>query len=486
MDYSLSLQLAAPEILLSLASLILLLIAAWGKRSASQITSILTVLALAAASFITVQILCGGTQGEAFYGQYIADSFSSFTKLLIFGSAAPVILMAGGFFDRNSHGGVSAMRPEFPILVLFASIGMGLMVSANDFLTLYIGLELNSLAAYVLASFQRNDERSAEAGLKYFVLGALASGILLFGMSIIYGFTGGTGFEHVANSFKGGVGIGALFGIIFVFAGLAFKISAVPFHMWTPDVYEGAPTPVTAFFATAPKVAAIALLMRVTLSAFGGQLEIWQQIVTFIALASIIVGAAGAIGQKNIKRLLAYSSINNVGFILVGLAAGTQMGAAAMLTYLAIYVIMTLGSFAAIMELRNAQGEQVEDIASIAGLSSRRPGLALALAIFMFSLAGIPPLFGFWGKFVVFYAAVDAGLIILAALAIAASVIGAFYYLKIVKIMYFDDDAGVIMERSSLINVVIMALCALLVSPIGYLFTKFLDGLANLAARALF
>jgi NADH-quinone oxidoreductase subunit N len=363
---------------------------------------------------------------------------------------------------------------------------MCIMVSARDMITLYVGLELNSLAAYVLASFLRTDDRSAEAGLKYFVLGALASGILLFGMSLVYGFSGTTSFEGIRIALDGPMATGALFGVIFVLAGLAFKISAVPFHMWTPDVYEGAPTPVTAFFASAPKVAAIALTARVTLDAFGNQADAWRQIVIFASLASIVVGALGAIGQSNIKRLLAYSSINNVGFILVGLAAGTQAGASAMLVYLAIYVAMTVGSFAAVLMLKDENGEQVEAIADLAGLSRTRPGLAWAMMGLMLSLAGIPPLFGFWGKFVVFRAAVDAGFAPLATLGMAASVIGAFYYIKVVKIMFFDEPVDVVKGKSERSLAALLVISTVVISPLGYILTLWLGGLADKAAAALF
>ena len=479
-----ALRIVAPEELLSVAGLILLLVAAWAGDKASRTISILCVAVLAGASAMVIPALNSGAMGpdtSAFFGQYRADAFAAFAKLLIYLSAAVALIVAPPFFDR-----FRAMRAEYPLLILFAALGMGMMVSATDLITLYIGLELNSLAAYVLASFLRADGRSAEAGLKYFVLGALASGILLYGMSLTYGFTGTTNFAGIHAALAHGVGTGALFGIVFMLAGLAFKISAAPFHMWTPDVYEGAPTPVTTFFATAPKVAAMALTMRVAFAAFGGQVAVWQQIVTFAALLSIVVGALGAIGQTNIKRLMAYSSINNVGFILIGLAAATQAGAAAMLVYLAIYVAMTVGGFVAVLLMRDADGEPVEDIAALAGLSSTRPGLALALAMVMFSLAGIPPLFGFWGKFVVFQAAVAAHLVPLAAVGIAASVIGAFYYIKIVKIMYFDEPAGRTTGKGDASHSVILAASALAISPLGYLATRWLGALAAGAAASLF
>ncbi|GGN48450.1 NADH-quinone oxidoreductase subunit N [Novosphingobium indicum] len=484
MDWSQSLRLIAPEETLSIAGLVLLLVAAWGGDKASRLISILAVAALVAASALVAPALCGGAMGpdtSAFFGQFYADAFASYAKILIYISAAATLVIAPAFFERYN-----AMRAEFPVLVIFAALGMGIMVSAGDLITLYIGLEMNSLAAYVLAAFLRTDGRSAEAGLKYFVLGALASGILLFGMSLIYGFTGTTAFSGINAVLADGLSNGALFGIVFMLAGLAFKISAVPFHMWTPDVYEGAPTPVTTFFATAPKVAALGLTMRVMLDAFGDQAAAWQQIILFIALASIVVGALGAIGQSNIKRLMAYSSINNVGFILVGLAVATPQGASAMLFYLAIYVAMSLGGFVAILMLKDEKGDYVEDIPSLAGLSRTRPGLALGLAMIMFSLAGIPPLFGFWGKFLVFKAAVDGGMIALAALGFAASVIGAFYYLKVVKIIYFDEPADVVKGESDVWHKLILVISCVVISPLGFLLTKWLGGLTDTAATALF
>ncbi len=484
MDFASSLGLVAPEVTLSVAGLVLLLAAAWMGDKAARTISILSVAALTAAAALVAPALCSGAMGAdtvAFLGQYRADAFASFAKLLIYGAAGASLMIAPTFFDR-----FNAMRAEYPVLILFSAVGIGMMVSAGDLVALYIGLELSSLSAYVLAAFLRADDRSAEAGLKYFVLGGLASGILLFGMSLTYGFTGTTGYEGIRAALDGDAAMGAIFGIVFMLAGLAFKISAVPFHMWTPDVYEGAPTPVTTFFATAPKVAALALTMRVALEAFGTQAGAWQQIIIFAALASIVVGALGAIGQGNIKRLLAYSSINNVGFMLIGLAAATQAGASAMLVYLAIYVAMSLGGFVAVLMLKREDGEPVEAIADIAGLSRTKPALAAALAMIMFSLAGIPPLFGFWGKFVVFQAAVEADMIVLAAIGIAASVIGAFYYIKIVKIMYFDEPADVAKGKSDWAHHAILWITALFISPLGYLLTKCLGEYADKAAAALF
>ena len=484
MELSRSLMLLAPELLLAVTGLVLLLAAAWGGDKAARGISIAAVTALAAAGFLTAPALCGGLAGpdvEAFFGQFRADAFASYAKLLIYAAAGAALIVAPAFF---SH--LRAMKSEYPVLVVFATLGMSIMVSAGDLMTLYIGLEMNSLAAYVLAAFLTKDDRSGEAGLKYFVLGALASGILLFGMSLVYGFAGTTSFAGIQAAFAGEMATGAIFGVVFVLAGLAFKISAVPFHMWTPDVYEGAPTPVTTFFATAPKVAALTLTMRIALDAFGSQAAVWQQIVIFVALASIVVGALGAIGQDNIKRLLAYSSINNVGFMLIGLAAATPSGASAMLVYLFIYVAMSVGSFVAVLMLRDAEGNHVERIADLSGLSQHRKVLSACIAMLMFSLAGIPPLFGFWGKFVVFQAAVEADMIALAAIGIAASVIGAFYYIKIVKIMYFDQPAEVVTGKSDWAHQALLALSALLISPLGYLLTPLLGDLAEAAASALF
>jgi NADH-quinone oxidoreductase subunit N len=483
MDMGTSLYFTRPELILSLSGLAFLLVAAWRKDS-GRILSILSVAALFAAGAYLVSFLIDPAYAkgsDVFSGLYRMDAFGSFTKLLIYFAAAISLMIAPRYLEK-----ADAMRAEYPVLILYAVVGMGLMVSATDLITLYIGLELNSLAAYVLASFVRSDDRSAEAGLKYFVLGALASGILLYGMSLIYGFTGSTSFDAIGTALTGKIGIGALFGVVFMLAGLAFKISAAPFHMWTPDVYEGAPTPVTAFFASAPKVAASALLIRVVIEAFGNQVFAWQQIIMVVSLMSIIIGALGAIGQQNLKRLLAYSSINNIGFVLIGLAAGTQQGVAAMLVYLAIYVVMTLGSFICIMQLHDRNGNLLENIADVAGLSKTRPGLAAALAVFMFSLAGIPPLFGFWGKLAVFNAAVAAGLLPLAIIGIAASVIGAFYYIKIVKLMYFDESTDLIVADGDKTLSITGGVLALAVSPLGYFAIPFLTVITAKAAQALF
>ncbi len=482
MDYTANLVMTLPEIVLSLGALALMLVAAWGGQAASRAISWAAVAVLIGAAIALIGPASNG--GAAFYGLYKADAFAAFCKVLIYGAAAVAIIIAPRFFD--STGGDN-LRPEYPVLILLSAIGMGMMVSAGDLLTLYVGLELQSLAAYVLASFMRQDARSAEAGLKYFVLGALASGILLYGMSLVYGFSGTTLFSSIATAYVDGHSKGLTFGLVFVFAGLAFKMSAVPFHMWTPDVYEGAPTPVTAFFGSAPKVAAIALTVRVAVEAMGPAVLEWRQIVIFASLASIVLGAAGAIGQTNIKRLLAYSSINNVGFALVGLAAGSTEGVAAVLVYLSIYVVMTLGSFLIVLQMRGLDGQPVETLDSLAGLSRTQPRLALALAIMMFSLAGIPPLFGFYAKFAVFWAAVQAGLFAFAAIGIAASVIGAYYYLRVVKTMYFDepDGAGFAPMQSRIEGGLIFASAAFL-SPLGYLAIPAMGVWSMAAAKVLF
>ncbi|MGZ8997996.1 MAG: NADH-quinone oxidoreductase subunit NuoN [Allosphingosinicella sp.] len=480
-----SLFLTLPELVLSGAALALLMVVAFGGDRTARLVTWLAILALIGAAFAIPGIADAG--GSAFDGLFAGDSFSAFAKVLIYGAAAVSLVAAAGWFGRDGD-----YRAEYPVLILLSSVGMGMMVSATDLLTLYVGLELQSLAAYVLASFQRRDNRSAEAGLKYFVLGALASGILLYGISLLYGFTGSTQFGDIAQAIGSqkaatdGLSHGTLFGIVFVLAGIAFKVSAVPFHMWTPDVYEGAPTPVTAFFASAPKVAAMALLTRVAIEALGPALFEWRQIIIFMALASTVLGGVAAIGQRNIKRLLAYSSINNVGFALIGLAAGTREGVASVLFYMAVYVVMTLGSFLVVLRMRDEEGRPVESIASLSGLSRTRPWLAFAMMFFMFSLAGIPPLLGFWPKFIVFQAAVQADLAWLAALGIAASVISAFYYLMIIKIMYFDEPAPAFRRERDLPETVILVAATLVVSPFGLFLIGPLGRFSANAASSLF
>jgi NADH-quinone oxidoreductase subunit N len=470
--------LIAPELVLTVGGLVLLMIAAFaGDRQAALVNALAAVVL--AGAIIAVASLTG-VRDSAFFGTVRVDAFGSFAKYLIYGAAIVALLMAPRFFAAQGY------RAEYPVLIVFAAMGMGIMVSAHDLLGLYIGLELNSLAAYVLASFMRTDARSSEAGLKYFVLGALASGMLLYGLSLLYGFSGTLAYRGIALAFLDVSNIGLLLGLVFTLVGIAFKISAVPFHMWTPDVYEGAPTPVTAFFASAPKVAAMAMLVRLCVEAMPGAESAWQQVITFMAIASMLLGAVGAIGQRNIKRLLAYSSIANVGFILIGLAAGSIQGVSAVLFYLVVYVVMTLGSFLAVLQLRTADGEMVEDMAALSGLWKTRPGLAAAIAIFMFSLAGIPPLFGFWPKLLVFQAAISAGLVPLVVIGAIASAISAFYYLRVIKVMMFDPPSDVMFPvHGGVAERGLIAVSAGYVSVVGFIAIAPLSAVTSAAAGSL-
>ncbi|MGI8611130.1 MAG: NADH-quinone oxidoreductase subunit NuoN [Sphingomicrobium sp.] len=470
-----------PELILTAGAIVLMMVAAFAGRSGSGLTSWASVALLLAATVALIG--APSNAGPLFGGLIVADAFGSFGKAIIFLSSAVAIIAAHGWFERGTEH-----SPEYSVLILFSAVGGAVMVSATNLITLYMGLELLSLASYVLASYRRGDERSAEAGLKYFVLGALASGILLYGISLLYGFTGTMTFPDLAAAFArdGAPSLGLLFGLVFLLAGIAFKISAVPFHMWTPDVYEGAPTPVTAFFASAPKVAAVLLATRVCLDAREPATDAGRQIVIFAALASIFLGAVAAWGQTNIKRLLAYSSINNVGFALIGLAAGGPKGAASVLFYMAVYVVMTLGAFLCVLRMRTKDGEPTERIDDLAGLSQARPGFAAAMAVFMFSLAGIPPLFGFWPKLLVFNAAVDEGLIALAVAGIVGTVVGAYYYLRIVKIMYFDEAPSPLARTRAPLERAMILIAALIVSPLGYLLIGPLGDAADRAAGSIF
>ncbi|MBP0582985.1 NADH-quinone oxidoreductase subunit NuoN [Labrys sp. LIt4] len=422
---------ALPEIVLVLGAIALLMIGVFSAPRGYGLVTTLSVVLLA----VVVVLVAMSTDGKAFNGSFSVDAFARFTKILVLIGSGTAIVMSSDFL--RSRG---IEKFEYPVMILLATTGMMMMLSANDLIALYIGLELQSLALYVIASIHRDDLKSTEAGLKYFVLGALSSGMLLYGASLIYGFAGTVSFTGIATAVQGHVGLGLVFGIVFLLAGLAFKISAVPFHMWTPDVYEGAPTPVTTLFAGAPKIAAMGLLVRVIITSFPAALAQWQQIVVFIAIASMALGSFAAIGQSNIKRLMAYSSIGHMGFALVGLAAGTSEGVQGVLIYLALYLAMTIGTFAVILSMKR-KGAYVENVSDLAGLSSTQPIMAYALAALMFSLAGIPPLSGFWAKWYVFVAAVHQGLWPLAILGVLSSVVGAFYYLRIIKVMFFDEPA---------------------------------------------
>lgn len=423
-----------PELILAVGALVLLMIGAFGGERATPLVTTLAVLLIAVAGLV---LLFKAEDGVTFGGAFVLDPFARFMKVLALIGSGFAIVMSVNYVKRERIA-----RFEYPVLILLATLGMLMMISANDLIAVYLGLELQSLALYVVAASNRDSVKSTEAGMKYFVLGALSSGMLLYGMSLIYGFTGHTQFQAIATTLSHGpIAIGVVFGLVFVIAGVAFKVSAVPFHMWTPDVYEGAPTPVTAFFAAAPKAAAMALFVRVLFGSLGPAAADWQQVVTFIAVASMILGAFAAIGQRNIKRLMAYSSIGHMGFALVGLAAGNQAGVQGIVLYMAIYIAMTLGAFAVILFMRR-KGQMVEEISDLAGLSRSHPVIAFIFAMILFSLAGIPPLAGFFAKWYVFLAAIEAQLYGLAVIGVLSSVVGAFYYLRIIKIMYFDEPAG--------------------------------------------
>jgi NADH-quinone oxidoreductase subunit N len=428
--------LALPEMVLAAGAMALLILGVSRGEGSIRLVSWLSIGVLILIFLLTA--LGGGERRVGFYGMFVTDAFAVFMKALVLIGSAVTIVMG---MRHNEEQGIA--RFEFPVLVLLATTGMMVMVSANDLITLYVGLELQNLALYVVASFNRESVRSSEAGLKYFVLGALSSGMLLYGASLIYGFAGTTAFDDIAKLLTGSARIetGILIGLVFVVVGLAFKVSAVPFHMWTPDVYEGAPTPVSAFFAVAPKLAALALFIRFMIAPFGPLIAEWRQVIVFLSIASMLLGAVAAIAQQNIKRLMAYSSIGHVGYALIGLAAGTADGIRGVLVYLAIYLFMTIGSWAVILCMCR-RGRMLEGISDLGGLSQSQPGLALALAIFMFALSGIPPTAGFFAKFYVFLAAVNAQLTGLAVIGVVTSVISAFYYLRVVKVMYFDEPVG--------------------------------------------
>ncbi len=469
---------ALPEIVLVVGAMALLMLGVFrGDRSAVLVNWLAIVLLIA-----TGVIIAGLPEGTltAFGDSFVLDPFARFLKQWALTGSAVAILMSFDYFGRDRK-----LKFEYPVLILLSTAGMLMLISASDLIALYLGLELMSLALYVVAAFDRDNVRASEAGLKYFVLGALSSGMLLYGASLIYGFTGTVSFAGIAKATtgQGGLGLGLIFGLVFLFAGFCFKVSAVPFHMWTPDVYEGAPTPITAFFAAAPKVAGIAMFVRTAVVAFPEIVPQWQQIVVFVAIASMLLGAFAAIGQRNIKRLMAYSSIGHMGFALIGLAAGTAEGVQGVLVYMAIYVAMTLGAFACILSMRR-DGEMVEDIYDLAGLARTKPAMAFFLAMLLFSLAGIPPLAGFFAKFYVFLAAIQAGLFTLAVIGVLASVVGAYYYLLIVKIMYFDEPAKSF-ERMPLELKVVLAVTGLF-NLLYFVYPGPLVDAARVAAKSLF
>ncbi len=468
--------LALPEVVLACCGMAILVLGVLMKRDSFQLCSMITVGAFLLAAMLVV----AGAPGIGFHGQFTSDSFSGFVKLLVLVASAFGVIAS---FDYNAHANLR--RFEFPVLILFATVGMMLMASASNLMTLYVGLELQSLSIYVLAAFARDELRSSEAGLKYFVLGSLASGLLLYGISLVYGFSGSMQFDRLAAALSdpATASPGLIVGIVFVVAGLAFKVSAVPFHMWTPDVYEGAPTPVTLLMGTAPKVAAMALLVRAMATPFGHLLVHWQQLIVLVSIASMILGSLAAIGQTNIKRLMAYSSIGHMGYVLIGLAAGTPVGIRGVLIYLVTYVFMNAGTFACILAMRR-KGVALEKISDLSGLGKTDPVLAMWLAVFMFSMAGIPPFSGFWGKYFIFTAAVQSGLWALAVIGVLTSVIGAFYYIRIIKVMYFDAAAESFDARPASLSV--LAGVSGLFTTLFFVFPAPIVGAAEAAAKVLF
>jgi NADH-quinone oxidoreductase subunit N len=468
---------ALPELVLACCGMAILLIGVLQRgRDTFHLASMLTL----GAFLITILLVIAGVAGFGYRGQFVSDAYSLFVKVLVLIAAGLAVI---GSLDYNEHENLR--RFEFPVLLLFATVGMMVMVSASNLMTLYLGLELQSLSIYVLAAFARDQLRSSEAGLKYFVLGALASGLLLYGISLVYGFTGSMQFDRLATALAdpAQVSPGLIVGIVFIIVGLAFKISAVPFHMWAPDVYEGAPTPVTLLMGTAPKVAAMALLVRTMASPFGHLLQQWQQLIVLISIVSMLLGAFAAIGQRNIKRLMAYSSIGHVGYILIGLAAGNPVGVRGVLIYLVTYVFTNAGAFACILAMRR-RGAMLEQIADLGGLGRRDPALALWLTVFMFSMAGIPPFSGFWGKYFIFTAAVQSGLWALAVIGVLTSVVGAYYYIRIIKVMYFDAPEEAFDPRPASLSM--LAAATGLFTALFFLFPAPIVGAANAAARALF
>jgi NADH-quinone oxidoreductase subunit N len=459
-----------PEIILAVGAMALLMFGVFRKESqpgADYACGWLSIILLViAAGFV---LNAGEGRQVLFDGAFVTDAFSRFAKILVLAGAALVLVMS-----LDSLARAKLLTPEFCVLVLLAVTGMLLMVSAGNLIALFLGLELQSLALYVIAAIDRGQLRSSEAGLKYFVLGSLSSGMLLYGASLIYGFTGSIDFTVIAGVAQGQTtaqNVGLIVGLVFLLVGLAFKIGAVPFHMWTPDVYQGAPTPVTAFFAAAPKLAAMALLVRTLLVGFPGVAQQWQQIIVFLSIASMLLGAFAAIGQTNIKRLMAYSSIGHVGYALIGLAANSPEGTQSVLVYLSIYLVMTVGAFACILSMRTADGP-VEDISSLSGLANTNLSMAFVLAMLLFSMAGIPPLPGFFAKLYVFGAAIKADLVTLAVIGVLSSVVGAYYYLRVIKIMFFDEAATRFLPVDGTTNVVMLAsgafiiLFALLPAPL--------------------
>ena len=465
-----------PELLLACGAMLMLMAGViFGERSAASVNGWCVIILFVVGGAV---LWVPAGPHTMFGGSFLIDDYARFLKLLALVGSGGSLLLSLDYLTIEKQ-----QKFEYGALFLLATLGMLMLISASDLIALYLGLEMMSLPLYVIAASNRENLKSTEAGLKYFVLGALSSGMLLYGASLIYGFTGTVSFAAIAKATQGGASIGLIFGLVFLFVGFCFKISAVPFHMWTPDVYEGAPTPVTAFFAAAPKVAGIAIFARATVVAFPGITHEWQQIVVFVSIASMALGAFAAIGQRNIKRLMAYSSIGHMGFALVGLAAGTPEGVQGVLVYMSIYVAMTLGTFAVILSMRR-DGKLVENISDLAGLARTHPTMAFFLGVLLFSLAGIPPLAGFFAKFYVFLAAIKAGLFTLAVIGVVTSVIGAYYYLAIVKIMYFDEPAQGF-ERMPMLLRLVLGVSGL-ANILFFAYPAPLLGAATVAAKSLF
>ena len=479
---------ALPEIFVAGVSMALLMLGVFQKVGdsaqeikTSRLISRLGIVTLVLA-IVLVAAVAGGTM-VTFGGMFVSDPFAIFFKVLILMASILTLVISQDYMEKQ---GIS--RFEYVILIIFATLGMMLMVSANNLLSLYLGLEMQSLSLYVVASFNRDDERSTESGLKYFVLGAVASGMLLYGISLVYGFSGTTDFKTLGALFADGqeslASIGLIIGIVFILSGLSFKVSAVPFHMWTPDVYEGAPTPVTAFFSVAPKIAAIALFTRVMIGPFGDLVQHWQQIIILISIASMLVGAFAAINQTNIKRMLAYSSIGHVGYALTGLVVANEAGVRGIMIYMAIYLFMNIGAFACILTMRRSE-KMVENISDLSGMSKSHPMVAMALAIFMFSMAGIPPLAGFFSKLYIFLAVIETKFYSLALIAVLSSVVSAFYYLRIVKVIYFDEQSDTLDKPINPALGFVIAGCAVIIVLFFALPNVVVDS-ASIAAFTLF
>ncbi|MFB2532545.1 NADH-quinone oxidoreductase subunit NuoN [Paracoccus sp. p4-l81] len=475
---NLDLAIVFPELVLAIFAMVALMVGSYfGKdRLAMPILWASVAMLVVMAAW---DVLNGQGARTGFHGMFVDDPFARFAKITVLLGAAAVLAMSADHLVRRGM-----MRFEYPILIVLAVVGMMMMVSAGDLMALYMGLELQSLALYVVAALRRDSARSSEAGLKYFVLGSLSSGLFLYGASLTYGFAGTTDFAGILSQLQGEhIPVALLFGLVFMLTGLAFKVSAVPFHMWTPDVYEGSPTPVTAFFATAPKMAAMALIARLMWDAFGSLPAQWGQIIALLAVASMFLGSIAAIGQRDIKRLMAYSSIAHMGFALVGLATGTAQGVQAMLMYMAIYVAMNVGTFAFILSMER-DGRPVTDIAALNLYSRAQPLRAVAMLVLLFSLAGVPPMLGFFAKFGVLSAAVNAGMGWLALLGVIASVIGAYYYLRIVYLMYFGEAGDGIDDRMPGMQwLMLMAGAAVMILGVVSLFG--IDTAAAVAAETL-